>query len=104
MDTVAEFALLTSSTTPFIESADRSVFSTKSGILLSDLVDAFLPSTMSTISALNAMPPLRSTISKMDAATVLKDTTRSEDKDATEFAHPYATSMKIGSEIDAFAS
>jgi len=104
LDTVAEFALLSSSTTPFIESADRNVFTTKSGILSSDLADAFLPSTMSTRSALSAMPPLRSTISKMDAVTVLKDTTRSEDRDAMESAHLYATSTKIGSEIDASAS
>lgn len=83
-----------------IESVEVHVKLIKFGILLFVPADAFLDSTWLEESALNVIQRPKSTIKKHNAATVSKDTTKCQDKDAMECVHPSAVPIKISLEED----
>ena len=104
MDIPAEFAHPYSPMILLTESVEMHARLTKFGILPSVPADVYLVTTLLEVFAPNATLKPKSTTKKHNAATVLKDIKKFQDKDAMESVHLSAVKTKIGLEEDVYAS
>ena len=104
LDTAAVSVLRLRLMMPLTASAELDARPIKYGTPPSGPVAASLDSTLSVVSALNAISRPRYTTKNCNVATASTDTARSQVKAATVSALPSATSTKIGSQVDVSAS
>jgi len=96
LDTAVEFVHLLLNTTAFIEFVDSLAREIKFGISPFVPADVFLDFIWFKVSVLNATLLLKSTIKKLNVVNAKVDTSKPQDKDATESVSQDALKMKIG--------